>query len=96
MVRAGLPMATRAPVLLLAVRNGGGVDRAMLTVGQDVKQGSAPVMEEAAHHRLRIRQLKAQPQPHRQLQLLAVAVPLGMSHGQRLVLYPTAASFTTV
>lgn len=97
MVRAGPQTATRALALLLAAPSGDGVDRALITVRQDVNRALVPVMEELTqlqHPRPRLLQLKAQLRP--QLHLRAVMAPPRISRGQKLDPYPTAASSTAV
>ncbi len=72
MVLVALPMATRAPVLLLAVRNGDGVEALLITARQVVNQALAAVMEEEVAPQPNL-QRKAQPLPRLHLPA-AVAV----------------------
>jgi hypothetical protein len=97
MLRVGLLMATRAPIMLHAVRSGAGVDRPLHTAQQDVNQPSADATEEVIQLQQNL-PLKPQPrlQPHRQLYPQEAAGRLGMSQGQRSALYPTEVSFTAV
>lgn len=93
MVPVARPMATGAQVLLLAVLNGDGVGQVLLTVGQDVN----PVLELAKEEEEPLRQPpQRQTQLRLQVPLPLVALAFGTLHGQRLVLYHTAASSLAV
>jgi hypothetical protein len=97
MLRVGLLMATRAPIMPHVVRSGAGVDRPLLTVRQDVKQPLDVVMEEGIQLP-RYRPLKTQLrlQQHPLLHPQQAAPQLGTSQGQKSAPYPTGVSFTIV